>query len=191
MKKPHSKKSDIPPTQFLVYYEQFADPLFRFVFHKTSDREVAKDITQETFIKAWEYINRGEDIDNMRAFLYRIANNMVIDHYRRHSSSSLNDLTDQGFDPMFENEQDPVARFDGGVAIEMLDLLDPAHKEVILMRYVEELTVREIAKVIGEKENTVSVRLHRALKEIRTIYIEKGKSFSKNRSVDKEDESKN
>ncbi|MDD5318504.1 MAG: RNA polymerase sigma factor [Candidatus Pacebacteria bacterium] len=188
MKKRHLKPSH---SQFLVYYEQYADPLFRFCYHKTSDREVAKDITQDAFVRTWEYLIRGGEIDNMRAFLYRTANNMIVDHYRRHTMSSLNDLTEQGFDPVFENESDPTDRLDGAIAIKILDTMDPRHKEVILLRYVEELSIKEIAKIIEEKENTVSVRLHRALKELKDIYSNVGRKPGNPEKKNQKNESEN
>ena len=115
----------------------------------------------------------------MRAFLYRTAHNMVVDHFRKKSSSSLDDMLETGYEPSNDepNDQSRMAedRLDGQIVLSMLNELDAGQREVLLMKYVEELTISEISDILGEKENTVSVRLHRGLKSLREVYELKSK----------------
>lgn len=74
---------------FLAAYDEHSDALFRHVLIRVRDREVAKDIVQEAFSRTWLYLSEGKKIDYMRAFLYRVANNLIVDGSRKKKSASL------------------------------------------------------------------------------------------------------
>ncbi len=160
--------TDQKNTDFIKAYDDFSDDIFRFTYLKTKNREMALDITQETFTKVWEYIKAGKEIGHMRGFLYQIARNLVIDHYRKKTSSSLEWLSESGFDPVTE-EKESADDFEINEAMQVIEALDPKYKEPILLRYVEDLSVKEIALLLKEAENTVSVRIHRGLEKIREL----------------------
>lgn len=164
--------NDQKNTDFIRAYDDFNDDIFRFVYLKTKNRETALDITQETFTKAWEYLDAGKEVGHMRGFLYQIARNMVIDHYRKKSTSSLESLSESGFDPATEDtgQRDDFAITE---AMAIIEALDPKYREPITMRYIDEMTVKEIAAILGEAENTISVRIHRGLEKIRSLLSEK------------------
>ena len=74
---------------FTKAYDELSDAIFRHCWFRIGDRERAKDLMQETFTKSWQYISRGEKVDNLKAFLYRVANNLIIDEYRKKKELSL------------------------------------------------------------------------------------------------------
>lgn len=154
--------------EFLEAYDAYADAIFRFCFFRTNDRELAKDLTQETFMKAWGYIEKGGVIKNMGAFLYQLAGNLVIDWYRKKKTESLDALVEDGFELA-----DPLANTGESAEIsEMMKIikkLSRGDQNLIQWRYVEELSAKEIAVILGERENVVSVRLHRAMEKLRKI----------------------
>ncbi len=154
-------------TDFIKAYDDFSNDIFRFTFLKTKNREMALDITQETFTKVWEYIESGKEIGHMRGFLYQIARNLVIDHYRKKTTSSLDWLAEAGFDPASDDRED-VDDFEIKEAMDIIDNLDPKYREPIMLRYMEDLSIKEIAKILDEEENTISVRIHRGLEKIRS-----------------------
>jgi len=160
--------------QFLGSYKEYTDPLFRYCYFKTLNKEEATDMVQETFIKTWDYIRKGGEVDNMKAFLYRTAHNIVIDHYRKKKSVSLDDLFEQGFDTDTGSDTalDLEHKIDGRQALALLEKIPETYREVIFMQYVEELSVKEIAEILGESPNNVSVKIHRGLEKIRNIYKE-------------------
>lgn len=153
--------------QFAETYNKYADDIFRHCFFRVSNREKAKDIMQEAFTKTWEYLTRGNEIANIRAFIYRTANNLIIDHYRKKSESSLDELQEQGFEPPVDEKDKIHNEIDAGYAISAIQNLDIKYREVVLLRYVDELGVKEIAHIVGESPNTVSVRIYRGLAELR------------------------
>lgn len=166
-------KRDTNEQQLLSAYDAYADPLFRHCYFRLYDRELAKDAVQDTFMRTWEYLTNGSSIDNMRAFLYRVANNVVIDQARKKKPLSLDNLHAKGFDPRDEQSSARVADvISGREALEVLDKLEESYRAVVIMRYVDDLMPREIAVILGETENAVSVRIHRAMKKARQLWEE-------------------
>lgn len=155
---------------FLHVYEQNADPIFRFCYFRLRDREEAKDVTQETFLRVWEYLSRGRKVENIRAFLYKVAGNRVIDVLRKSGrTTSIEELSDNGFDPKDENATNVMDSIDGARALEQTKNLPDIYKEVILLRFVEGFSIKEISDVVNESENVISVRLHRALGKLKKL----------------------
>lgn len=155
---------------FLKAYDELADPIFRHCYFRVFNRERAKDLTQETFTRTWEYLNKGEKVKNLRAFLYRVANNLIIDHVRKKQEASLERLQEErGFDPGEDTRGHMMNVLEAGEVISALSKVNPKHRQVVQMRYLDDLTPGEISEAIGESENNVSVRLHRGLNELREI----------------------
>lgn len=155
--------------KFIEAYDTYADAIFRHCFIRISNREKAKDIMQDTFTRTWEYIAKGNEIKNIRAFLFRVANNIIVDTYRKKREVSLDELREWGFDPGFDESEKNQTAIDARSAIAMMEKLDAKYREVMLLRYVDEFLPKEIAKIVGESENIVSVRIHRGLAQLRKI----------------------
>ena len=153
---------------FLAAYDAYADQLFRYCLIRIRDREMAKDVVQETFTSTWAYIASGKHIQHMRAFLYKTVHNRIIDTMRRKRFVSLDTMTEEdGYEPASEPEPTAAEREETKAALKLLDTLDDLYRTVIMMRFVEELTLGEIAEVLHVSENVVSVRIHRGLKQLR------------------------
>lgn len=164
-KRQHLKKS------FDQAYEEHSDALYRYAFFKVSDKEKALDIVQDTFVRFWEYIAADGEVLNTKSFLYRIATNAIIDHYRKKKEVSLDDMADFGFDPTDYDSHHKIVRGpDSLLALELVKKLDAESRGLIMMRYVENLTVKEIAEIVDQRENTISVKLHRAIKNLQDLF---------------------
>lgn len=150
-------------------YEAYADALFRYCYFRVSDRELAKDLVQDVFTKTWEYLAEGERVDNLRAFLYRVARNLIIDHSRRKHAMSLDALREEGFDPGTDERPLMEIRVDARTMLSAIDRVDESFREILLLRYVSDLPPREIAKLLGLTSNVVSVRIHRGLKQLKQL----------------------
>lgn len=154
--------------ELLKAYDAYADALFRHCYFKTGERELAQDMTQDVFLKAWSYMQQKRQILNMRAFLYRLADNLVVDWYRKRKTSSLDELADAGFEPAAAGrtleEQAEVSH-----AFAKVRELEEEDRKLIIWRFVEDLSPREIAEIVDQSENVVSVRLHRALKKLKSL----------------------
>jgi RNA polymerase sigma-70 factor (ECF subfamily) len=164
-----SPASNNAEEQFQVAYEQYADAIFRHCYFRIFDRERGKDLMQETFVRAWGYLQEGKTVDNMRAFLYRIANNLIIDEIRKKKEVSLDDLRTKGWDPGYDGTVDMQKRVEEGKIFAMLHRVQKDYREVIIMRYIDGLSPAEIAEILGESANTISVRLHRGIKQLHSF----------------------
>ncbi len=158
---------------FLAAYEEHADALYRYCYFKINDTEIARDLLQDTFAKTWNYIASGNTVSNMKAFLYRSINNEIIDEYRRKKHASLEVMAEEsGFDPVAPEMSSHEELLDGKRVLTLLGHLPKLYRDAIFMRYVEELSLTEIAEILGESENTISVRVHRGIKKLRELFDE-------------------
>jgi len=170
-------KESATQENFLEVYEQFSDAIFRFCLAKTRNRDIALDITQDTFIKTWEYLANGKEVAQIRPFLYRVARNLIVDLSRKKTTLSLDAFMDEGGDVREQQPEQFGLSFDVDQALKLVDSLDAKYREPIMLRYVEDLSLAEIAKVLGVSENVVSVRLHRAVKQLQNTVQEKGYAY--------------
>ncbi len=170
---------------FTEAFEQYADALFRHTFFRISDEERARDITQETFMRVWNYLQKGNAVKDLRAFLYQTLNNLIIDEYRKKKTASLDALledetTSEGsFDDLVIDGalEEAATRFDAEALMELLSVLPEQYRNMVTLRYIDGFSPKEIAKLVGESENVVSVRLHRSMRKLKTAFEERMKHF--------------
>ena len=156
---------------FLKAFEEYAGPLFRHASIRLSDRERAIELVHDTFTKAWGYLRDGHRIASFRPFLYKVLGNLVIDEYRRAKETSLDALlaAGEGDEGAFADLRDePLERLidalDAQRVLPHLSALPEPYRECLIVRYVDGLGPQEIAELIEESENVVSVRIHRGMK---------------------------
>jgi RNA polymerase sigma-70 factor (ECF subfamily) len=161
---------------FIRAYEANVDALYRYAVFNVGDKEAAKDLVQSTFTKTWDFIAKGGKVENIRAFLYKTLKNLIIDYYRAKRPVSLDSMAEEDdFDPPAPAEVSIEEHSEALLAFKLLDQIPAEHKEVIVMRTVQELTFKEIAHATGESENTVAVRYHRGMKKVKELFNKKHK----------------
>ncbi|MFA6077762.1 MAG: RNA polymerase sigma factor [Candidatus Paceibacterota bacterium] len=140
-------------------------------FFKTHSHEIGEDLVQDTFMKTWAYLVKGGKIDVMKAFLYHVLNNLIVDEYRKHKTTSLDVLTEKGFDPGNNDSAELLANaLDGKAALLLIQLLPETYRKVMNMRYVQDLSLEEISILTGKTKNAVAVQLHRGLEKFKILY---------------------
>lgn len=155
---------------FVEAYERHADELFRFCLYRVYDRERAKDLLQETFTRVWQYLVAGHEVQNFRAFLYQTARNLIIDASRRRREQSLEQLQEGfGFQPAVDDRDRLVAALELSQVAGVMRQLEAQYREVLVLRYANGLKPKEIAAITGESANVISVRLHRAVRRLKTL----------------------
>lgn len=161
---------------FALLYENFYTPIFRYVLHKISDRDEAEDLTQTVFMKAFAArSNFADKHQSPIAYFYTIARNLVTDTYRKKDRQPV--LVDSAKDEDFwdripDEELDPLAktvRDERHLATKsLLDVLKPEHRQIIEMKFLQDLSNTEIAAKTGKTEaniRQIQVRSLRKLKE--------------------------
>ncbi len=155
-----------------LYYTHI-DSLYRFAFFRVSDSDKATDIVQDIFIKYYIYLEKlraGEEKDiNHKAILFQSLRNSIIDFYRQKKNLSLENLIDEGYDLLEEADStfDTSLHFDFSILKSHIKKLKQEDQDIIYMRYFEHMSVQDIASVLGKRENSVSVKIHRILESLR------------------------
>jgi RNA polymerase sigma-70 factor (ECF subfamily) len=160
---------------FSKIYNQYINRIYRFVFLKVSSEEVAKDLTSETFLKCWEAFKKTENpssnekkIENPQAFLYQIARNLIIDHYREKGkyqivSADIAPITD----PRMDLEEKMIFNSDLETVRNHLSSLKNEYQNAIIWYYLDDLPICEVAELLDKSEEATRVLIHRALKSLR------------------------
>lgn len=157
---------------FLEAYDQYAEPIYRFCFFRVFSKPRAEELTQEVFMKVWVYLQEGKQVDNMKAFLYKVANNLVIDESRKKKEESLDarlEVSD-AFEPASDGHLSMERAVMQKEVRSVINELPADYREVVLLRYINDLDPKEIATLIGISPNNVSVRLGRAVRMLQERY---------------------
>lgn len=150
---------------FVESFSRFGDAIFRFCMVKVSNIELAEDMTQEVFTRYWQYLRNGKEMTNTRSFLYTIANNMAKDWYKKKKSDSLDERMEMGQIPK-DTTIGPELLAEYMEVLDIIEGMEQKDKEVLLLTHVEGLDPKDIAEVLDETANTISVRLNRATKRL-------------------------
>lgn len=158
---------------FLKVYDFFMPKIYRFLYYQARQhKELAEDLAQHVFIKTWEYIGRDQNnIEHIQAFLYRIARNLMVDHWRAQHNKETVELSEDVTDTQ-DHELTLIDKIDMALTIDLikqkLNSIPEQYREIIIMRFIEELTIEEIAEALQKDKNNIYVLIHRALKALRT-----------------------
>lgn len=163
------------PRRFEEIFDIYSKKLFRYLYLHIGSKEEAEDALSSTFVKVWEYVNnpaqRKARILHFSAFLYRIARNLMIDRYRaRKPVYSLEVMRESGIDLPEVRRLPADARAEWALAIDKLSKLEEDDREILILRFVEEIAVGDIAEILGITENNASVRIHRALARFKQYF---------------------
>jgi len=153
-----------------VAHAEHAKGLNRHAFFKLHNRETGEDLVQDTFMKTWKYLVKGGKIEIMKAFLYHVLNNLIVDEYRKNKTASLDVLLEKGFEPGKDYSERLMNVLDGKAAIILIQRLPERYQKVMRMRYVQDLTLTEMALITGQSKNTIAVQLHRGLEKLKLLY---------------------
>jgi len=164
----YMNQSDLE-TIFADTFATYSDAIFRFCLVKVSSVELAEDMTQEVFMRYWQYLRDGQEMTNTRSFLYTIANNLAKDWYKKKKSVTLTDDLPSGMVSVDTKIVSPELSASYQEALSVIETMEEHDKEVLLLTYVEGLDPKHIAEVISENANTVSVRLNRATKRLKEL----------------------
>jgi RNA polymerase sigma-70 factor (ECF subfamily) len=163
---------------FLNAYETYAEDLYRFIYFKIGKAEDAQDLTSAVFVKVWGYVRDGrlkdeQDYKSLRAFLYKIARNETIDYFRSKKPVALSEALAETEIENIASGEDVAANValatDNEKLLAQLAKLKSEYQSVLIMYYVNELSVAEIASAIGKSTGNVRVTIFRALKALREL----------------------
>ena len=154
---------------FSQIYDRYIDKIYRFIFLKVNSQEIAQDLTSETFLRGWESFQaKNEEIENIQAFLYRIARNLVTDYYREKGRTQVVSAEFVSIvDPRQNLEEKSLLNSDVDNIKRALASLKENYQNVIIWHYLDDLPIQEIAIMLDRSEEATRVLLHRALKALK------------------------
>ena len=161
------KQSNVIMTKAHLDYEK---GLNSHAFYKTHNHQIGEDLVQDTFLKTWKYLVKGGKIDIMKAFLYHILNNLIIDQYRKHKSTSLEVLLEKGIEPSTNDHTKMLTALDGKAALLLINKLPLTYQKVMRMKYVQDLSLQEMSLITGQSKNSLAVQMHRGLEKLKILY---------------------
>lgn len=151
-------------------YDWYAPRIFRHVYFRVSSKEIAEDLASQVFLKTWKYLLET-DINNVKSFLYRVANNLIIDHYRSKEREPI--LLDEGFERILFYDKDIVKEMNSQEELRAvrgaMNQLQKDFRDVLVFRYIDGFSIDEIAETTQKSTNAVYIAISRGIKELKEI----------------------
>jgi RNA polymerase sigma factor, sigma-70 family len=168
---------------FIKVYDDFAGDIYRFVYFKVGHVEEAKDLTSMIFLKTWNHIQNNSltSSSTLRALLYKIARTSIVDYYRETGNKLEVSLDDEEnpieiADDKTDLEADIDKANDLALIKSKLPLLKEEYREIIVLKFVNDLDIDEISEVTGKTKGNVRVLLHRSLAALKDLLEEDQKN---------------
>ncbi len=170
-------KAKHDPEAFGEIYDEYAEKIYRFIFFKVASEQEAEDLSSEVFLKAWNYLIGEKPVKSIGALLYTIARNRVIDYYRqkKFEIEATEEMAKQLPEDTSVAELEKKA--DLARVYKALGKLKDEYREIVVMRYLDDLSIAEIASIIQKTRNNVRVLLHRSVSALKDILEEEENKY--------------
>lgn len=165
----------------------YREEIYRYILKRVYSEDLAQELLQTTFMNAWKNFEMLKNPESTKSWLYKIASNCIASHWRDKAKtvSAVSNIVETEQEPvdifdLIAGEadilEDLIERFDGRMAVYAMSKLRDEERLLIHMRYIEELSLRQMVQIMGMKEKTLSSKLSRALQKYRKVYfaLEKG-----------------
>jgi len=160
------------PEAFGLIYDEFVDKIYRFVLLKISHKQDTEDIVSDVFLKTWKYlINNDNQVKSLSGLIYSIARNCVVDWYRNRAKKNECSLDGLEVDIKDNAPNKNLAMSEAESLIKKIKLLKQDYQELLLLRFVDELSYLEISQITGKSLIAVRVTLHRAVKKLKEMVV--------------------
>lgn len=159
---------------FWILYDRYFQVIYNHIYYKTLNQALTEDIVSDTFFKAFDKIDQlhYKTENSFRSRLYTIANNTLLDSYKKQNPDSLDEDLD------YESQEDITKeennRYISEQILHELDQLGTTKKDIIIMRLREWLSYEEISAITGRPETSLRKDFSNAMKELKIICAELG-----------------
>jgi len=153
---------------FLEIFDLYYNRIYCYIYRRFYNKEIAEDLTQETFLKAFTHFNKNKKVENFSAWIFKIATNVSIEHYRK-NKNIISDEPDNQSQCELKIDFDENMIVDYIVLRKALDKLSDKERLVIELKYFEHFSYEDISGIISQKESTIRSTVSRTLKKIEDI----------------------
>jgi len=155
-------------------YLQFSDKIYKYFYWQTHDPYLAEDFTGEVFVRAWKNWKRFKP-DYSSAWLYKIARNLLIDYWRAKKNKkelSLETSIEEGIEPSYDEDLIEKIQNDNDIKDlhKAINSLPENLREVVILRFIEELSAREVGEILNITEVNVRVLQYRGLQKLKEVF---------------------
>jgi RNA polymerase sigma-70 factor (ECF subfamily) len=156
-------------------YDQHHQALFRYIWLRVGEHALAEDLTGDVFVRMLAALPRYRPAQaTFRAWLYRIAHNLLVDHYRKEGKRTPAPL--QQAENLSAGDETPLTLFEQKLTVEQLRqalaALEQTQREVVTLRFLSGLSLQETAVVLGKTEAAIKAIQHRGLAALRSALIQ-------------------
>jgi RNA polymerase sigma factor (sigma-70 family) len=157
-----------------LLFERYHRMLYGFLFHNTNQKAISEDLTQTVFYRMLKYRQTFSGEGEFKTWMYHLARNVLNDEFKKNNrlvyQENFVELSDKnhsesGFESSFEqNEANEILQ-------KSLSKLSNEHREVLILSRFQDLSYKEIAEIMDTTEGNIKVKVHRAIKELKNIYL--------------------
>jgi RNA polymerase sigma-70 factor (ECF subfamily) len=166
------RASRADPEALGALYDRYVDRIYNYIYHRVGQADLAEDLTAQVFARMLEAIREGRAWrTSFSGWIYRIAHNLVIDHYRRRGRAAFVELEEAS--PVVAEEADPVRKVEAHLESEhlraALTKLTQEQAEVIALRFLDEFSIAEVASMMNKTEGAIKALQYRAVLALRRV----------------------
>lgn len=159
-------------------YDEYIKKIYQFIFFKVPTREIAQDLSQEVFVDLLDYLRRTDrEIKELQALVYKIARNKISDYYQKLAIQGRNvELVENIIPHIDQSLKDKDSgleiKIDQKISVELAmkhikKIKNKDYQEIIILRFLEDMSFKQISKIMNKEINTLQVMMHRAMKELK------------------------
>ena len=166
------RASRADPEAIGALYDRYVDRIYNYIYHRVGQADLAEDLTSQVFARMLEAIREGRAWrTSFSGWIYRIAHNLVIDHYRRRGRAAFVELEEAS--PLLSDEADPLRKVEARLESEhlraALGKLTEEQAEVIALRFLDEFSIAEVAAMMNKTEGAIKALQYRAVLALRRV----------------------
>ncbi len=155
-------------------FDRYQARIYNYLFRLTGDAELAEDLTQEVFLRVFTEVRKLKGAINFSAWIYRVATNLCYDHFRhraRNQRVTAKIMAQHAISDTSNTPEQRLLRRERAIHMaEALDRLPMHYRTILLLKYAEGMSYRQIGAVLSLSEAAVTSLLHRARMELRRLY---------------------
>lgn len=157
---------------FIIHYNQFKDKIYNYFLYRTGfDRALAEDLSSEVFIKAYKNFKSFDRAKKFQSWIYAIAHNHLVNYYGQSAKVTIS--IEIVADYLYADNSQVEIKYEAERVLKMIDKLSATDREVLRLKYIDELDNNEIAEVLRKEEGAVRTQISRSLKRLRQILNQK------------------